>query len=290
LIFAFYDAANGGIKEADTSSLGDSMLCTRNNALWRIKTGPESMQIKILWKWVQVFALIVSFSMPCFAAMAGSDNQHPKAPPNSWPGSDNKWAPPGPPGLPPGGWQDGFKNWPGQGDWKETYKKRLEDDSKKLESAKGAKPSGKEYDFIFPAVSKLLEQSKEERENPFRLNQLLFASEALLNAGDFILWSRKTNQTPQDYWGVINMAIQGCYFRIQQADFFAPLSGEKNSEQYVKLARSLYQQARGAYDDRNYDKALNLSKASESILIALESIAQAAIPIPKPPPPPPIHK
>jgi hypothetical protein len=260
------------------------MLCTRNNALWRIKKGPKSMG-KQIYKWIQVLALIVSVSMPCFSALAGSDGQHPKTPPSPWPGIDNIWTPPVPP---PGEWQDWFKNWPAPGNWKEVYKKRLEDDSKKLEAAKSAKPTGKEYDFIFPKVSKLLEQSKEERENPFRLEQLLFASEALLNAGDFISWSHKKNQTTQDYWKAIYMSMQGCFYRIQQADFFAPLSGEKNSEEYIKLARSLYQQARSSYDDHDYDKAQNLSKASESILIALESIATAAIPIPKPPPS--IHK
>jgi hypothetical protein len=261
------------------------MLCTRDSALWRIKAGSEFMGKQILWKWIQIFALIVSVSMPCLSAMGGAENQRPKAAPSPWPGSD-KWMPPG---LPPGSWPDGFKNWPAPGDWKEAYKKRLEDTSKRLESAKSAKPSGKEYEFIFPAVSKLLEQSKEERENPFRLERLLFASDALLNAGDFISWSHNKNHTTQDYWHVIDMDIQGCFYRVQQADFFAPLSGEKNSKQYIELARSLYQQARSAYDDRNYDKAQNLSKASESILIALESIAQAAIPVPKPPPPP-IHK
>ena len=246
---------------------------------------------QILWKWIQVFALIVAVSMPCFSAMGGAE---PKAPPSSWPGSDNKWPSPGPP---MGGWQDGFKNWPGPGAWYDPNKKwpdMLDATSKRLElaksnnkaEAKSNKQAGKECDFIFPRVSKLLEQSKESRENPFRFERLLYASNALLNASDFISWSRKTNPMPQDkdYWGAIGMAIQGCYFRVQQADFFAPLSGEKNSDQYTKLARSLYQQARGAYDAHDYQKAKNLADASESIVIALESIAQAAIPVPKPPP------
>jgi hypothetical protein len=294
LIFAFYDAAKGGIKEADTSSLGDSMLCTRNSALWHIKIGPESMWKQILWKWIQVAALIVTISMPCFSVIGGADNHDPKAPSSSWPGSNNKWPPLGPP---MGGWQDGFKNWPGPGAWYDTNKKwpdLLEATSKRLDLAKSSikaeaksnKQAGKECDFIFPRVSKLLEQSKDARENPFRFERLLYASNALLNASDFISWSRKRNPMPQDkdFWGAIGMAIQRCYFRVQQADFFAPLSGEKNSEQYTKLARSLYQQARGAYDAHDYQKAKSLADASESIVIALESIAQAAIPIPKPPP------
>jgi hypothetical protein len=301
LNFAFYDDANGGIKEADTSSLGDSMLCTRNSALWHAKTGPQSMWNHLPRKWFQIFALIVSFSMPCFSAMGGADNHDPKARTSSWPGIDNKWPPSGPP---MGAWQDGFKNWPGPGAWYDANKKwpdLLEMTSKRLEltkssnkaedknskaDEKGNKQAGKDCDFIFLRVSKLLEHSKEARDNPFRFERLLYASNALLNASDFISWSRKTNPTPQDkdFWGAIGMAIQRCYFRVQQADFFAPLSGEKNSEQYTKLSRSLYQQARGAYDAHDYQKAKNLADASESIVIALESLAQAAIPIPKPHP------
>jgi hypothetical protein len=241
------------------------------------------MRKQTLWKWIHVCALIVSIAVPCFSAMAGTDSPHPKASQNLWQDIDKKWPP-------LNGWQGGFNTWPGPGDWKEGYKKWQEATSKRLEAAKSNKQAGKECDFIFSTVTRLLEQSKSARENPFRLERLLFASDALLNAGDFISWSRKTIKTPQDkdFWGVIGMALQGRYFRVQQADFFAPLSGEKNSDQYVKLARSLYQQARGAYDDRDYQKAKLLSDASESVVIALESIAQAAIPIPKPPPT--IHK
>jgi hypothetical protein len=277
------------------------MLCTRNSVLWHIKISPESTGKPILWKWIHVFALIVAISMPCFSAMGGADNPGPKTQPSSWPGSDNKWTHPGP--L-MGAWPDGFKNWPGPGAWYDHNKKwpdLLEETSKRFELAKSSrkaddknnkaddkadKQAGKECDLIFLRVSKLLEQAKEARENPFRFERLLYASNALLNAGDFISWSRKTNPTPQDkdFWGAIGMALQGCYFRVQQADFFAPLSGEKNSEQYTKLARSLYQQARGAYDAHDYQKAKNLADASESIVIALESIAQAAIPMPKPTP------
>jgi hypothetical protein len=270
------------------------MLCTRNSVLWHINLDPESMRKLFRWKWIQIIALIFLISMPCFSAMEGADNRDPKTRASSWSGNDNKWPPPGPP---MGGWQDGFKNWPGPNTWYDPNKKwpdLLEATSKRLEQAKSYtkaedksnKQSGKECDFIFLRVSKLLEQSKDARDNPFRFERLLYASNALLNAGDFISWSRKTNPTPQakDYWGVIGMAIQRCYFRVQQSDFFAPLSGEKNSEQYTKLARSLYQQARGAYDAHDYQKAKSLSDASESIVIALESIAQAAIPMPKTPP------
>jgi hypothetical protein len=137
----------------------------------------------------------------------------------------------------------------------------------------------------FSKISSMMEQSKQARDYYFRFDRLLFAANALLNAGDSISRAGKTKKTPQakDPWRVFFMNIQGCYFRVQQADFFASISGEEDSEKYVKLASSFYQQARGAYDDRNYEKAMHLTEASQSIVLALESIAQAAIPIPKPP-------
>jgi hypothetical protein len=79
-------------------------------------------------------------------------------------------------------------------------------------------------------------------------------------------------------------ALMTCFSRIRQADFLAPMSGENKSDQYVKTARTLYQQAGGAYGSRDYQKAMFLAQASQSIVFALESIAQAAIPIPKKPP------
>jgi hypothetical protein len=51
----------------------------------------------------------------------------------------------------------------------------------------------------------------------------------------------------------------------------------------VTLTRSLYQQARGAYDARQYDRAQMLGEASSLIVMALENIAHASLNIPDPP-------
>ena len=70
---------------------------------------------------------------------------------------------------------------------------------------------------------------------------------------------------------------------MQQADYFAGLSGEKDAKQYLTRSRSLYQQARSAYDSRQYDRAQLLGDAASNIVTALENLAHACLRIPDPP-------
>jgi hypothetical protein len=106
----------------------------------------------------------------------------------------------------------------------------------------------------------------------------------MLEANDRIVWSRKVERTPQeqDYWGA-GLFLPGCYFRVRQADFFASMIGEKNMDQYVIWSKSLYQQARGALDAREFQRARLLGDASSFIVFALESIAQATVQMPDTP-------
>ena len=89
------------------------------------------------------------------------------------------------------------------------------------------------------------------------------------------------NVTPQeqDFWGA-GFMLPGCYFRVRQAEFFASLSGEKNSEQYVTWSKSFYQQARVAFDAHEYQRARLYGDASSFIVFALECIAQANVQMP----------
>jgi hypothetical protein len=227
---------------------------------------------EILLKWILFSTLVVFGSMSGFSSKMDPDGPHPKGPPGgAWQQGDKKWPPPG-----PDAWMGGGKKWPG------AY--LLEETLKRFERTKSSNKADPESEFLFPRVSDLLDRSKAVREKPFQLDRLLNAANALLNASDFISWSRKMEKMPheKDFWGVTGGTIQFCYFRVQQADFFAPLSGEKNSEKYITMSRTLYQQARGAYDAHEYQKAKLLADASISLVVALESIAQASIPIPEP--------
>jgi hypothetical protein len=254
------------------------MLCTRNRALWHIKTGSALQWRQILWKRSLGFALVVSVALSGFSSMAGSDKR-PKDPPNVCPESEKKW-------FPQNAWPGSYMAWPNPNAWNDGANKWFEATSKRLEDAKkGNSQNGSESELIYSKTSDLLNQTKQACGNPFRFDRLLFAANALLDAGDSISRSRKTNRLPQDkdIWGFYGMILQGCYFRVQQADFLALMSHDKNSEKYVKAARSLYQQARSAYDARDYEKSRFLAEASQSIVLALESVAQAATPIPEPP-------
>ncbi len=159
----------------------------------------------------------------------------------------------------------------------------IEEATKRLEKAKGANQSGPELEFLYAQASELVERAKSSRENYFRFGRFIAAANAILEAHDRIVWSRRIERTPQeqDYWGA-GLFLPGCYFRVRQAEFFASLINEKGMDQYVIWSKSLYQQARGALDAREFQRARLLGDASSFIVFALESIAQAMVQMPDP--------
>jgi hypothetical protein len=221
--------------------------------------GVEAPMLRLILKrWILASALAAGLAAPGISAPSHAYYQRPKG---------------------PDGWQRGEKRRPVP-DWLDATAKRLDD-------ARSTSQPGPDVEFLFSRAVDLLERARLARDNPFRSGRFLGATNALLDAGDRILWSRKTERGPQeqDYWDA-GFVLQACYFRIRQSGFFAPLSGEKNAEQYVTLSRSLYQQARGAYDAHEFQRARLLGDASSFIVFALERIAQASAPIPEHP----IHK
>jgi hypothetical protein len=179
-------------------------------------------------------------------------------PPNPWPK--------GPDIL-----QPGDRKWP---DW-------LEETAKRLEKSKSIGQPGPELEFLNARASDLLERAKSSRDNYFRFGRFIAAANAMLEAGDRMVWLRKAERTPQeqDFWGA-GFIMPGCYFRVRQAEFFSSLSGEKNGEQYVTWSKSFYQLARVAYDAHEYQRARLYGDASSFIVFALECIAQATVQMP----------
>ena len=171
-------------------------------------------------------------------------------------------------------WRPGNAKWP---DW-------VEEATKRLDRAKSTSQPGPELEFLQLRASELLERAKSSRENYFRFGRFIAATNAMLEASDRIVWSRKIDRAPQeqDYWGA-GIFLPGCYFRVRQAEFFASLIGEKSMDQYVTWAKSFYQQARGAFDAREYQRARMLGDASSFIVFALECIAQATVQMPDTP-------
>jgi ElaB/YqjD/DUF883 family membrane-anchored ribosome-binding protein len=143
--------------------------------------------------------------------------------------------------------------------------------------------SSTEAVFLRARATELLERMKQARGNNFQFDCLASATEALLRATDGIIMARKANQIDENDKRDAALNLQKCYFRVQQADYFADLSGEKEAKQFVTYTRSLYQQARSAYDAHQYDRAQMLGDASSQIVAALENIAHASLHIPDPP-------
>ncbi len=137
---------------------------------------------------------------------------------------------------------------------------------------------------MYSRAAELLEKARSSRDNYFRFERFIAATNSLLEASDRILWARKIDHAPQeqDYWGA-GLFLPGCYFRVRQADFFASLIGEKTMEQYVTWTKTFYQQARGAFDAREYQRSRLLADASSFMVLALECIAQATVQMPDTP-------
>lgn len=211
------------------------------------------MRRPIVNRWFWILTLLCVGSIPGTEAYTAPEAQQPKGPEV---------------------WRPGEGKWP---DW-------LEVTGKRLDKAKNANQSGPEIEFIHSRASELLERAKSSRDNYFQFDRFIAATNAMLEASDRIVWSRKIERAPQeqDYWGA-GLFLPGCYFRVRQAEFFASLIGEKNTEQYVTWSKSFYQQARGAYDAREYQRAKLLADASFSIVFALECIAQATVQMPDTP-------
>jgi hypothetical protein len=77
--------------------------------------------------------------------------------------------------------------------------------------------------------------------------------------------------------------LERTYFRVQQGEYFARLSGDLHASEYVLRARQLYQKARSAYDQGEFRQSAKLASASGELVNVLENLAQAAVRRPEPP-------
>jgi hypothetical protein len=168
--------------------------------------------------------------------------------------------------------------------WSERDKQeRLDRLTKSLAWQVNSPDPGFENVFLHARAADLLERTKQARGNNFQFDRLSRAVDALLRASERIFGAQKAAKIDDNDKRNAAEFLQRCYFRVQQADYFAGLSGEKDAKKYVTYTRSLYQQARSAYDARQYDRAQMLGDASSLIVAALENIAHASLNIPDPP-------
>jgi hypothetical protein len=188
-------------------------------------------------------------------------------------------------GLLPGAQHDqrgqrdrGSRGWP-----ERSKQERLDSLAKMLSWRTNAPDSPAECAFLNARAGELLERAKLARGNDFQFDRLATATDNLLRASDCIFSARKYVRVDENEKRDAALLLQKCYFRVQQAEYFADISGEKEAKQYVTVARSIYQQARSAYDTHQYDRARMLGEASSLVVMALENIAHASLKIPDPP-------
>ena len=178
---------------------------------------------------------------------------------------------------PPVPWPEVKKPWPKQQDWLPDAEKRLET----LKSITTPDATNAEFKKLLEHAMELIDQAKSSKDNQFQQRRRMLAADAMMNAADRVMMTLKAKpSSDENDLRRADFILRGCYFRVRQANYFAGISGDKKSDQYVKLASSLYQQGRSAYDAKEYGKARLLGEASTSVVFALECIAQASAPSP----------
>ena len=163
-------------------------------------------------------------------------------------------------------------------------RERVEELSRKLARRQAAPQPSEDNQFLHAQASVLMERARQTGGDSYRFDRICRAADALLEASESIFESRQPEKEsePDDQEDAARR-LERSYFRIQQGDYFARQSGEAEAGVYLKHARALYQQARGAYDQKQYRKAEKLGEAAGEIISALERLAQATVRVPEPP-------
>lgn len=162
-------------------------------------------------------------------------------------------------------------------------RERIEDLSERLESRLEYAEPTQEQEWLHQQASTVLDRLRKAQDDRYLSDRLARACDALLEASERILNAREQNEQDEKRRDETARSMQNDYFRVQQAEYFAKLSSEENAEEYVRRARSLYQQARRAYDREQYVRAETLGDSAGYVAQAIEALAQAAIRDPDPP-------
>lgn len=161
---------------------------------------------------------------------------------------------------------------------------KLEELERKLARRQAQAGAAPEHSFLHSRAAAVLERARQARKDAYVFDRLLRAADDLLEASEELFESRQAApEGREDEQREAALELQRYYFRVRQADYFGGMSREPDAGLYVQHARSLYQQARSAYDARQYRRARKLGEAAEEIVSALEKLAQAAVRIPEPP-------
>jgi len=166
----------------------------------------------------------------------------------------------------------------------ERQQEKIRELRKKLARRTGLAKAGEEQKFLHARAAALLDRLKPSAQDRYVFDRISRAAGDLLEASEEIAESREPEdrREPGDREQA-SRDLQRYYFRVQQAEYFAGLSGESDAAEYVKHSRALYQQGRSAYDAGQYRRARKLGEAAGLVVSALERLAQARFSAPEPP-------
>jgi hypothetical protein len=164
-----------------------------------------------------------------------------------------------------------------------SSRRKLQELARKLERRTARSAAAEVNRFLHEQSAALIERAKEAQGSRYRFDRLSRAADDLLEASQRVFDSRERDKDDDEDQRDAARRLERTYFRVQQADYFARLSGHKDGAAFITHARALYQQARSAYDQRDYPKAHKLADAAGKIVGALERLAQAEVRVPDPP-------
>jgi hypothetical protein len=171
----------------------------------------------------------------------------------------------------------------------QKHRERIEELQKKLVRRKAHPNPTAETAFLHQQAELLIRAAAGAPQQEYQFNRIARAADDLLECTERIFRAgappkrHENNEDPEERRREAARDLQKHYFRLQQADYFARLSGDAHSADYIRISRALYQQARAAYDKRLYQKAEDLGSAAARIVSALENLAQARVNVPDPP-------
>ncbi len=168
--------------------------------------------------------------------------------------------------------------------------RKLETRRLKMEARAGmmSAPSAKDElsNFLARETQRLIERSRTLSGSPYEQDRVLEALDDLLDARDDLVAAGQPNRDGKktgDPQRSTAKSLERAYFRIQQGEYFAKLSGDARAGEYVVRARRLYQMARAAYDVGGFHRATKLGSAGAELVNVLENLAQAVVRRPEPP-------
>jgi hypothetical protein len=175
-------------------------------------------------------------------------------------------------------------------------RKRAERRLRELENRarKIAGTAADESEFFLKETQRLIERSRKLSPASHKFERLLEALDDLMDAREDLVTGQRGNDgserdppdedaEKEDRRADTARHLERAYFRVQQAEYFGRLSKDEHASQYIVRLRRFYQQARAAYDGKDYRRAEKLASASSELVNVLENLAQAEVRRPEPP-------